>query len=168
MIASLPSDDIGGQIFVVKANVSMTWRANVLLALSVGFVGITLGIGLALQGFWLVLPFAGLESVFVWLALRSVWRRLERREVITITDRVIRVEWGRKGPERAVEFNRHWTRLEYDLPDSLFETGSLRMRGQGRVAVLGNALGRDEKKQLHAKLVRSLASQDSHVQLSSA
>ncbi|MEM6988324.1 MAG: DUF2244 domain-containing protein [Pseudomonadota bacterium] len=166
MIASLPSGDEERQIFVVKGNVSASWRANVLLALSVGFVGVVFGMGLALQGYWLVLPFAGLEAVAVLCALHAVWRRLERREVITISDGLIRVEWGRNGPERTMEFNRHWTRLEYNLPDSPFETGLLRLRGQGRTAVLGNALGRDEKKQLHATLAKCLASQAARLRLS--
>ncbi|MEM9605119.1 MAG: DUF2244 domain-containing protein [Pseudomonadota bacterium] len=168
MIANLPSDDAKRQIFVVKCTPSLSWRGNVLLALSVGFTGVVFGMGLALQGYWLVLPFAGLEALVVLLSLRVVWRRLERREVITVSEEIIRVEWGRNAPERAIEFNRHWTRLEYHLPDSPFETGLLRLRGQGRTAVLGSALGREEKKQLHATLAASLSPRLSQMQFSPA
>ena len=114
MIATFPSDNAERQIFVVKGNVSMSWRGNVYLALSVGAVGGLCGLGLALQGYWLVLPFAGLEALVVWCALRVVWRRLERREVITISDQSIRVEWGRNEAEHSIEFNRHWARLTFD------------------------------------------------------
>jgi len=157
MIARLPCDDAERQIFVVKGTPSLSWRGNVIVALSVGAVGVLFGLGMALQGYWVVLPFAGLETIVVWVSLRAVWRRLERREVITICNQSIRVEWGRKAPERSVEYNRHWARLEFDLPDSPFETGTLRLRCHGRSAVLGSALGREEKTQLHATLASSLS-----------
>lgn len=146
----------------------MSWRGNVYLALSFGAVGCLFGLGLALQGYWLVLPFAGLEALVVLCSLRAVWRRLERREVITISDQSIRVEWGRKEPEQSIEFNRHWARLEFDLPDSPFETGTLRLRCHGRSVVLGNALGREEKKTLHVSLKENLAAWARHTQLSAS
>ncbi len=140
------------QVLVVQANQSLSWRGNVIFACTLGSVSVILGLFLALQGFWLVLPFAGVETLCLLFAFYLVTRRLSRREVITVRQDAIKVEWGRLQPEQCVEMNRYWSRLHYNLPDSPFETGDLSLRCHGRKVPLGLALGRDEKKKLHKLL----------------
>ncbi|MGB0866342.1 MAG: DUF2244 domain-containing protein [Granulosicoccaceae bacterium] len=140
------------RVVVVQANQSLSWRGNVIFACSLGGVSALFGMVLAVQGFWLVLPFAGLETLFLLYAFYLVSKRLSRREVITVGTQAIRVEWGRLQAEQSIEMNRYWSRLKFHLPDSPFETGDLSLTCQGRSVPLGRALGREEKKRLHRLL----------------
>lgn len=140
------------RVLVVQANQSLSWRGNVILACLMGGVSGLFGLVLALQGFWLVLPFAGLETLFLIYAFYLVSKRLSRREVITVGKDAIRVEWGRLQAEQSIEMNRYWSRLRFHQPDSPFETGDLSLNCYGRSVPLGCALGRDEKKKLHKLL----------------
>jgi len=152
MIKSHYRDDDRVHVVIVQANQSLSWRGNVLIACCLGSVSGLLGLVLALQGFWLVLPFAGLETLLLLYAFYVVSRRLSRLEVITVDEDAIRVEWGRVEPEQSIEMSRYWSRLKFHLPESPFETGDLSLRCQGRSVPLGCALGRDEKKRLHKLL----------------
>jgi len=157
VIEARTRDDSQISILVVQPNRSLSWRGNVLLACSLGAVTVSIGAAFALQGYWLVLPFAGVEAVALFCAFYCVARRLSVREVITIGRHAIRVERGRYRPESKVEINRYWSRLRYHLPESPFETGDLQLRCQGRTVALGLMLGREEMKELHQLLCRALA-----------
>lgn len=144
------------RVLVVQANQSLSWRGNVVFACVLGGVSASLGLVLALQGFWLVLPFAGLETLVLIYSFYLVSVRLSRREVITVGREAIRVEWGRLQAEHSIEMSRYWSRLRFHLPDSPFETGDLSLSCQGRSVHLGRALGREEKKRLHRMLARAM------------
>ena len=77
----------------------MSWRANLWLAASLGFICIGIGIVLAFMGMWLILPFAGLEVLFVLFCLYLTLRRLARKEVITVDKHAIQLEWGSASAE---------------------------------------------------------------------
>jgi len=138
--------------FVVQGNQSMSWRANCWLAAALGVVIMSIAIAMASQGLWLVIPFAGAEVLFVLYCLYLTVKRLARKEVITVADDAVKLEWGEKGPERQVDLPLHWSRLRYHCPDSEFEVGELVLSAHGRRYPLGQALGRDEKRRLYNKL----------------
>jgi len=46
---------------IVTANQSMSWKANLYLAASLGVVCMGVAIAMATYGLWMVIPFAGLE-----------------------------------------------------------------------------------------------------------
>ncbi len=152
MIESHYRQEDQARVLVVQANQSLNWRGNVIVACLLGSVSFLLGLVLAVQGFWLVLPFAGLEMLALLHTFYLVSRRLSRREVITIGREDIRVDWGRIGPESSVAVKLYWARLHYSLPDSPFETGDLSLACQGRSIPLGRALGRAEKQRLYRLL----------------
>lgn len=103
-------------------------------------------------GFWVVLPFAGAEVIFVTACLYLTVRKLTVKEVITITSDEVRVEWGRTGPLQSIKLPRHWTKLIYRCSDSPMEVGELMVRAYGKSYALGSALGRQEKKELYTEL----------------
>lgn len=141
---------------IVQGNQSMSWRANLWLAASLGFICIGTGIVLAFMGMWLILPFAGLEVLFVLFCLYLTLRRLARKEIITVDKHAIQLEWGSASAEQSAKLPRQWSQLRYDCSDNLFETGDLTLAAHGRRYRLGEALGRDEKKLLHSELAAVL------------
>ena len=141
---------------VVSPNLSMSWRANLLLVAGIAFICIGTGIVWAYFGLWLVLPFAGLEVLFVTVCLYLTVRKLSRKEVITIDANEIKLEWGLYEPQQSVTLPRHWSKLEYQCDDSPFEVGSLTLGAHGKYYPLGLSLGRDEKRSLYRQLYQLL------------
>ena len=137
---------------VVSPNQSMSWRANLVLAGLIAVVCLGTALVWAWFGFWVVLPFAGAEVIFVTVCLYLTVRKLSVKEVITITSDEIRVEWGRTGPLQTIKLPRHWTRLIYRCSDSPMEVGELMVSAYGKSYALGSALGRQEKRELYAEL----------------
>jgi len=142
----------GAVRFVVQGNQSMSWRANLWLAGVLGAVIMSIALAMASQGLWLVIPFAGAEVVFVLFCLYLTVKRLARKEVITVDDDELKLEWGESQPDRQVALPRRWSTLKYDCPDSPFEVGELVVAAHGRRYALGRALGREEKRKLYNKL----------------
>lgn len=63
---------------------------------------------IALAGFWLVLPFAGLELLAVGYALSLSMKRGRYKEVLRIFNDQLVVEKGVQNVEERVEFPRYW------------------------------------------------------------
>lgn len=142
---------------VVQGNRSASWRANLWLAAALAVVCLGIAIALATQGLWMVIPFAGLEVVFVTACLYLTLRRLSRKEVITVEPQAIRLEWGYTCADTSVALPRRWSRLEYACKDSPFDCGDLAVAAHGKRYALGRCLNREEKKTLYTELSSALA-----------
>lgn len=144
--------------FVVQGNRSMSWRANLWLAASLGIIVGGISLAMASQGLWLVVPFAGLEILLIVSCLYLTLRRLSRKEVITVEKRAIRLEWGYTRADRWVELPRQWSRLHYACADSPFDCGDLSVAAHGERYALGCCLNKEEKKSLYGQLQAALRS----------
>lgn len=137
---------------IVKANQSMSWRANLYLAASLGFICMGVAIAMATYGLWMVIPFAGAEVILIVLCLYLTLKRLSRKEVITVDNEAIKLEWGYNQPDVTVNLPRQWSRLRYFRADSPFEVGDLSVSAHGKRYALGRCLNREEKEALYTEL----------------
>ena len=140
-------DSSGGRTrFVVQGNRSMSWRANLWLAASLGAICMGIAVALATFGLWLVIPFAGAEIVLITTCLYLTLRRLSRKEVITVEGEAVRLEWGYTRPDRVVDLPRQWTPAALSQPREPLPHGGPERRGprpQLRARVLPEQ-GREE------------------------
>jgi len=104
------------------------------------------------QGFWPVLPFAGLEiGLLIW-AVRASMRSGLERETITVTqDSVILRHWDRRGVQSAV-FPRHWSRVTLHAPLAAVHPHRLVLESRGRACEVGRFLTEDERRSLAVRL----------------
>jgi len=142
---------------IVMANQSMSWRANLYLAASLGFICMGVAIAMATYGLWMVIPFAGAEVVLIVACLYLTLKRLSRKEIITVDNEAIKLEWGYNQPDVTVNLPRRWSRLRYYCADSPFEVGDLSVSAHGKRYELGQCLNREEKKVLYTELQAVLA-----------
>lgn len=142
---------------IVMANRSMSWKANLYLAASLGVICLGMALAMASFGMWMILPFAGAEVVLIVVCLYLTQKRLSRKEVITVDNEAIRLEWGYNQPEVTVHLPRRWSRLSYSCPESVFEVGHLSVIAHGRQYALGGCLNKDEKRALYRELKSALA-----------
>ncbi len=96
--------------FIVRRNQSLSWRGNKLFiyfmaAISFGIAGM-----FALQGLWLILPFAGLEMLALTIGLYMCNLRGRDQEVVTIEDDLVKVEKGRQKPSEVWQFEKAWVK----------------------------------------------------------
>ncbi|MDY6946589.1 MAG: DUF2244 domain-containing protein [Pseudomonadota bacterium] len=104
------------------------------------------------QGFWPVLPFAGLEIGLLTWAVRASMRSGLQRETITVTqDAVIIRHWDRRGVQSAV-FPRHWARVTLHAPPAALHPSRLVLESRGRAREVGRFLTEDERRSLAVRL----------------
>jgi uncharacterized membrane protein len=120
---------------------------------------------LAAKGYWLVLPFAGLEIAALFACLYVVAHAACRCEVISIGESVVTVEKGRDrgygpekvGPEQRTQFARGWARVELTGNSSHWYPRRLWIGASGRRVEIGEFLVDAEKAELAAELRRLLS-----------
>ena len=144
--------------FVVSPNCSMSWRENKIFIASLAFVSFSIAGGFALQGLWLILPFAGLEmlmltGILYWSSLQAT-----RCEVISIDADSITVEVGRKKMRHLHSFQRAWTRVELYPPVRAHLQSRLVMRSKGKELEIGACLNDEERESLAASIKKALLS----------
>ncbi|MBX2879783.1 MAG: DUF2244 domain-containing protein [Granulosicoccus sp.] len=141
---------------IVQGNQSMSWRANLYLAASFGVICMGIALAMAAYGLWMVIPFAGAEVIFIIVCLYLTLKRLSRKEVITVDNDAIKLEWGYNTPDITVRLPRRWSRISYRCSDNIFEVGDLSVSAHGKQYALGKCLNRDEKKTLYIELQAAL------------
>lgn len=106
----------------------------------------------AVQGFWPVLPFAGLEiGLLVW-ALHLSMRAGVERETITITEDSVTIRYFSDRTERSMVFPRHWARVTLHAPLATLHPSRLTLESHGRACEVGGFLTEDERRSLAVRL----------------
>ena len=108
----------------------------------------------ALQGFWPVLPFAGLEIGLLAWAVRASMRRGTEREVIVVSEAQVLVERRTSSGSRLSVFPRHWARVTLRDPQPARHPSRLAIESHGRSCEVGRFLTEDERRRLAARLER--------------
>lgn len=109
---------------------------------------------LTIQGFWPVLPFAGLEMAVLGWALKVTLDRRHHAETITVSDSQVSVE-SCVGPRRAqVVFPRHWAQVKLRRPSSRLHPSRLIIESHGRRCEVGSFLTEEERRGLASRLQR--------------
>ena len=129
----------------------------------VGIVaGTTFGVGtlFALEGFWPVLPFAGIEiAVLIW-AVRASMRAGVERETIVISERWVTItHHGVKGEHCSV-FPRHGSKVKLHAPSTALHPSRLMLESRGQACEVGRFLTEDERRILAARLTQLVGNVD--------
>ena len=146
--------DLAPQRIEIAPNCSLSVPAAGLFFGSLCFVSFAIAAMMALQGFWPVLPFAGLEMLLLGWALASSLRRRGQRQTITVSAEEVRVE-SRVGSRRTqVVFPRHWAQVKLRRPASRLHPSRLVIESHGRQCEVGDFLTEEERRGLAQRLVR--------------
>jgi uncharacterized membrane protein len=77
----------------------------------IAIVSAVIAAGFATVGAWLVLPFAGLELVALWVAFRRYALEADDFERVTIRGDRLLLESCTRGRVQRYEWNRYWTQV---------------------------------------------------------
>ena len=111
-IADANQETFGDYVFVSRPNRSLSPRQQDLVFWSVALPSMGIASVFAAFGYWLVLPFAGLEIGLLAWAFQSLRAHDSDYESLTIKGPQLIVEWCDAGKIDRREWNTHWTHAE--------------------------------------------------------
>ena len=156
MVAADCQDSNGTCRFVIRPNSSLGWRGRWLFFGGISLVCLSIAIAFSIVGFWLILPFAGLELTALGFCLYLVARNSEHCEVITVHGDVVEVDKGREAPEEHWKFQRAWAQVQLHQNPHRWYPSRITLRSHGREVELGAWLNQQEKEYLVTELRRWL------------
>jgi uncharacterized membrane protein len=106
----------------------------------------------ASQGFWPVLPFAGLEIAFLIWAVRASMRSGLQHEIIIITEDLVTVQHRSPDGDWDLVFPRHWSSAKLHAPLAALHPSRLTLESHGRVCEVGRFLTEDDRRGLAVRL----------------
>lgn len=142
---------------LVRPNKSLTPTAT--LMFMGGFAIFTLSIALVfvLQGYWPILPFAGLEIAFVGFAFWYVSRKGEDYDLISVEGGRVSVTQRVNGKEQTHEFDAQWLRVEMVPGNSRMYAATLSLGSHGKRVEVGRALPEEARAALGEKIKEAIA-----------
>ncbi|MEM6638506.1 MAG: DUF2244 domain-containing protein [Pseudomonadota bacterium] len=147
--------------FQISPNLSLSPEGALMFYLTVVTATALVSGSVALQGYWPVLPFAGLELGLLGWVLWSVQKRGRYREVLTISADTVVVEKGESEVSERVEFARHWAGVEMRATRGPSSASRLSITAHGRRCVIGECLTEVERRSLARRLVECIGPHDS-------
>ena len=155
------SGDSGGNLdgpppaphdWLMKRNCSLSPRQVGWFYLSIFTVSLVIALLFAVQGSWLVLPFAGLDLLGLGIALLVYARHATDYERVSINDGVLVVETASAQRLTREEFNPHWVRVELGESSRALVT----LRSGGRVVRVGCYLDLHKRRKFAQELAAAL------------
>lgn len=143
-----------GHHFELRANCSLSAGEAVAVFAFIAGASLTIAFMFVFQGYWPVLPFAGLELAFLAWALRASWRNGQAREELVIGADEIVIRRYRGGDSQATitRLPRSWTRAAIIRGTGPRGGEQLALGQRGRWWVIGGFLADEERRSLQARL----------------
>ena len=136
----------------LRPNCALTHQTALLFF---GFVCLTsFGIAtlMAVQGFWPVLPFAGLEMLLLGWALRVSLGNAHVVQRLAVSEESVRVDCLGPRSEEHLVFPRHWATVTLRASYTALHPSRLLIESRGRAVEIGGFLTEEERRGLAAQL----------------
>lgn len=147
-----------GHRFELRANCSLSAGEAVAVFAFIAGASLIIAFMFVFQGYWPVLPFAGLELAFLAWALRASWRNGQAREELEIQADEIVIRRFRGGDDHptTTRLPRTWTRAAIIRGPGPRGGEQLALGQRGRWWIIGGFLADEERRSLHARLSQLL------------
>ena len=139
--------------FVARRNNSLSPGGRSLVVWSLAAVVLAISLGFALNGAWMVAPFAGLDLLLLYLAFRYIGRHSGDYESVVLRGDQIVVERWEAGRSRTLVFNRYWARLECSDAGG---NGRWILRSHGQEVEIGSGLNPAQRAAMASRLKEHL------------
>lgn len=138
--------------FTARRNNSLSSSGRLLVFGFIFFVSVGIGLAFTLIfGAWLILPFAGIEMLALYVAFRLIERHAGDYEQVAIDGDRLEVEVADGGRVNRIGFNRVWAQVV------CAEDGRrLALRSHGREVEIGRHLNEEQRLAMARRLRREL------------
>ena len=105
-----------GELFreIIRPNQSMSARSLAAFVIAFAALSLTIALSFFALGFWLILPFAGLEIAVVAVAVAVTLKRSRDFELIVIDEDEIHITQHRRGHTAQHAFKRYWATVKLE------------------------------------------------------
>ena len=139
---------------LLRPNQSTDWKSSLLFITIIAFTCLSIGIGFAFAGAIMILPFAGLEVLFVGICVYLVMKKTYKQEVITLTKEKLKIEKGEGKINQVWEYYRMWSFVSVERPEHPWYPAHIVVTSKGERVPIGDFLTEDEKDDLVNNLER--------------
>ena len=133
---------------LLRPNQSTSWETSLLFVSVIAFTCLAIGIGFAFAGATMILPFAGLEVLFVGVCVYLVMKKTYKQEVITLTKEKLKIEKGAGKIDQVWEYFRMWSYVSVEKPEHPWYPAHIVIRSKGERVPIGDFLNEEEKEDL--------------------
>jgi uncharacterized membrane protein len=133
-----------GFTLVARRNNSLSSAGRTVVVGSLATISLVISLAFAVQGAWMILPFAGLEVLIVYLAFRCLERHAGDFESLSIQDDRVLIVRRERGEVSRDEFNRYWAQVVLQ-PDRWGRQVVLALRSHGRQVEFGRHLTEEQR-----------------------
>jgi uncharacterized membrane protein len=144
----------------IAPHCSLSPRAARWFFASICVASLSIALPISLLGFWMVLPFAGLEIALLGWALRTSMARRHHRQTIIISEATVSIEDLAPPAPRRIEFPRHWAQVRIRPGGSPLHPSRLTVESHGRRHEIGSFLNEQERLGLAKRLKRLIGRMD--------
>jgi uncharacterized membrane protein len=148
MIETSINEKTGSATIVLRPNNSASWQFNMMIVGSLSFIAFVISTYFALQGLWLIFPFAGIEVGFLFICLYLRMRANINTEVITFDKDTVLVERGCYHAEQSWKYHRVWAKIFVRNPAIRGYPKQVFIRSHGKELELGSFLNKKDKELL--------------------
>ena len=125
---------------LIKPNQSISWKSGLVFVLVIAFTCLSIGLGFAYVGATLILPFAGLEVIFVGICTYLVLNKTSQQEVITLSKDKLIIEKGAYRLKKVWEYFRLWSYITVERPQHPWYPAHIVVTSKGERVPLGLSL----------------------------
>ena len=136
----------------IRPNESGNLRALLICVLVLILVIAAIGIILALQGAWLILPFAGLEILILATGAICVGLRAKNYESVIISRNFVHITKFKRPRFTVKSFAKHWIRVQLYSGRTRHEPSRLVVGLSGQLEEIGSCLTECSRKRLYRQL----------------
>ena len=133
---------------LLRPNQSTDLKSSLIFISIIAFTCLTIGIGFALAGATMILPFAGLEILFVATCVYLVMKQTYKQEVITLTKEKLKIAKGAGKIDQEWEYFRMWSFISVERPEHPWYPAHIIVSSKGERVPIGDFLNEDEKEEL--------------------
>jgi len=137
---------------LIRPNQSISWKSGLVFVLVIAFTCLSIGLGFAYVGATLILPFAGLEVIFVGICTYLVLNKTSQQEVITLSKDKLIIEKGAYRLKKVWEYFRLWSYITVERPQHPWYPAHIVVTSKGERVPLGDFLTEQEKEELVSSL----------------
>ena len=145
MVETSINQNTGLATIVLRPNNSASWLFNMKVVTSLAIIALLISSFFALQGLWLIFPFAGLEVGFLAFCLHLRLRANINTEVITFDETSVIIERGSYHAEKSWKYYRMWAKIFVTEPSIRGRPKQIFIRSHGKALELGSFLNKQDK-----------------------
>lgn len=152
MVRVVINEQNGNGHIILRPNLSASWRANLIIISLFSAVCIGIALFFLSIGAYLVLPFAGLEILVLFVITYLFYRDNSHQEVISFTEQKVIIEKGRINPKEGWQCERAWAQARLIPSSHPWYPSKLGIQSHANFIEIGRFLCEEEREQLNNSL----------------